>query len=129
MEKIGFQGFLDRASGLDLMGLTRKGVPLSIITWSDTIDSDYNVNQFIPSGKATYLLAVGVSRLGLVVMCSAGKRKDAGSIPRFGSTFSSKIVIYGHCLVSLPCTINETLKWLTSLPHRTAEIILVVDSA
>ena len=47
---------------------------------------------------------------------SAGKQKDAGSTPRFGSPFSSKIVIYGHCLGILPCTINETLKWLTSLP-------------
>ena len=37
-----------------------------------------------------------VSRLGLVVRRSAGKRKDAGSTPRFGSPFSSKIVIYGH---------------------------------
>ena len=28
----------------------------------------------------------------------AGKRKDAGSTPRFCSPFSSKIVIYGHYL-------------------------------
>ena len=34
-----------------------------------------------------------VSRLGLVVRLSAGKRKDAGSTPRFGSPFSSKNVI------------------------------------
>ena len=69
--------------------------------------------------------AVGVSRLGLVV--KAGKLKDTGSIPRFGSPFSSKIFIYGHCsLVTLPCTINETVKWLTSLAHLNAEIILVV---
>ena len=48
---------------------------------------------------------------------SAGKRKGVGSIPSFGSPFSSKNVIYGLCLVTLPCTIiNETLKWLTSLP-------------
>ena len=37
-----------------------------------------------------------------VVKRSAGKRKDAGLTPRFGSPFSSKIVIYGHCLVTLP---------------------------
>ena len=63
-----------------------------------------------------------VSRLGL-----AGKRKDAGSTPRrFGSPVSSKIVIYGHCLVTLPCCIiNETLKCLTSLAHLNTEIILV----
>ena len=55
-----------------------------------------------------------------------GKRKDAGSTPRFGSSFSSKNMIYGHWLVTLPCTINETLKWLTSLAHLNADIILVV---
>ena len=55
--------------------------------------------------------------LGLDVRRSAGKRKDAGSIPRFGSPFSlKKKVIYGHRLVTLLCIINETLKWLTSLP-------------
>ena len=53
--------------------------------------------------------ALSMSRLGLVVRRSAGKRKDAGSTPHFGSSFSSKIVIYGHCLVTLPCTVNETL--------------------
>ena len=30
-----------------------------------------------------------------------GKIKDLGSI-RFGSPFSSKLVVYGHCLVTLP---------------------------
>ena len=31
--------------------------------------------------------------------------------------FSSKIVVCGHCLVTvLPFTMNEALKWLTSLP-------------
>ena len=57
-----------------------------------------------------------VRLLGLVVRRSAGKRKDADSTPLFGSPFSSKIVIYGPCLVTVPCAINETLKWLTSLP-------------
>ena len=37
------------------------------------------------------------------------------------------IVIYGHCLVALPFTINETLKWLDHITaHLNAEIILVV---
>ena len=36
------------------------------------------------------------------------------------------IVIYGHCLVTLPYTINETLKCLPTLAHVNAEIILVV---
>ena len=30
--------------------------------------------------------------------------------------FSSKVVVCGHCLVTLPLTINETLKWLSLLP-------------
>ena len=44
-----------------------------------------------------------VSRCGLAVWRLAGKQKDLGSI-RFGSPFSSikKIVVYGHCLVTLP---------------------------
>ena len=58
--------------------------------------------------KACHGLAPHVSRLDLVVLrCSVGKRKDAGSTPHFSSPFSSKIVIYGHCLVNLPYTINE----------------------
>ena len=35
---------------------------------------------------------------------------------RFGSPLSSKVVVCGHCLVTLSLTINETLKWLSSLP-------------
>ena len=35
---------------------------------------------------------------------------------RFGSPFSSKVVVCGHCLVTLSLTINETLKWLSTLP-------------
>ena len=39
------------------------------------------------------------------------------SVPiRFGSPFSSKVVVCGHCLVTLSLTINGTLKWLSSLP-------------
>ena len=41
------------------------------------------------------------NRCGLAVRRQAGKQKDLGSI-RFGSPFSSKIVVYGHCLVTLP---------------------------
>ena len=41
-----------------------------------------------------------VSRFGLEVKRWAGKQKDLGSI-RFGSPFSSKIVVYGHSLVTL----------------------------
>ena len=34
---------------------------------------------------------------------------------RFGSPFSSKVVVCGQCLVTLSLTINETLKWLSLL--------------
>ena len=58
-----------------------------------------------------------VSRCGLAVRRLAGKQKDLGSI-RFGSPFSSlqKIVVYGHCLVTLPTQLMKTLKWPTQLP-------------
>ena len=51
-----------------------------------------------------------VSRFGLAV----GRRTSVRI--RFGSPFSSKVVVCGHCLVTLSLTINETLKWLSSLP-------------
>ena len=35
---------------------------------------------------------------------------------RFGSPFSSKVVVCGHCLVTLFLTFNEVLKWFSSLP-------------
>ena len=44
---------------------------------------------------------------------------------RFGSPFSSKVVVCGHGLVTLSLTINETLKWLSSLPIL-MQVILVV---
>ena len=55
-----------------------------------------------------------MSWFGLAVRRSAGKQKDLGSI-RFGSPLSSKVAAYGHCIVTLPLTMNETLKWLSSL--------------
>ena len=33
-----------------------------------------------------------------------------------GSLFSEKAVVYGHCLVTFPLTVNQTIKWLTLLP-------------
>ena len=44
---------------------------------------------------------------------------------RFGSPFSSKVVVCGQGLVSLFLTINETLKRLSSLPIL-MQVILVV---
>ena len=57
-----------------------------------------------------------VSSFGLAPLRRyAGKQRDHGS-NRFGSPFSSKVVVCGHCLVTLSLTIKETLKWLSSLP-------------
>ena len=50
-----------------------------------------------------------VSRFGL----AARPRFDSAS----GLLYQdSGVVVYGHCLVTLLLTINETLKWLSSLP-------------
>ena len=46
------------------------------------------------------------SRCVLAVRRSAGKQKDLGSI-RFGSPLSSKMVVYGHCLVTLPTQLKK----------------------
>ena len=55
-----------------------------------------------------------MSQCGLAVRHKAGKQKNLGSI-LFGSPFSTKIVVYGHCLVTFAHIVNETLKWLTQL--------------
>ena len=62
-----------------------------------------------------------VSRFGLAVRLVS----RASVRIRFGSLFSSKVVVYGHCFETLPLTINETLKWLSSLPTL-MQVILVV---
>ena len=46
----------------------------------------------------------------------AGKQKGLGSIPLRLSFLFKKVVVCGHRLVTLSLTINETLKWLSSLP-------------
>ena len=65
------------------------------------------------------------SRFGLAVRRWAGKRKDLGSIPLRLSFLFKKVVVCGHYLVTLSLTINETLKWLSSLPIL-MQVILVV---
>ena len=50
------------------------------------------------------------------VLLLGWKANDMGSIPSSRSLFSSNVVDHAHCLVALPLIINETLKWLTSLP-------------
>ena len=54
-----------------------------------------------------------VSRFGLAVRLVS--RRTSVRI-RFGSPFSSVVVVCGNCLVTLSLTINETLKWLSQLP-------------
>ena len=52
---------------------------------------------------------------------------DVSVIPHFGSHLSSRVVIYGCCLVICLLTINETLKWLLSLAaHLNVGIISMV---
>ena len=65
--------------------------------------------------KPQSLIGTGMSQFGLAVRRWAGKQTDFVRI-RFGSPFSSKVVVCGHCLVTLSLTINETLKWLLPLP-------------
>jgi len=50
---------------------------------------------------------VSGSQFGL----SAGKQKDLGLI-HFGSSLSSKVVVYVYSLLTLTLTINEILKYL-----------------
>ena len=45
-----------------------------------------------------------------------GKQKGLGSILLRLSFIFKMVVVCGHCLVTLSLTINETLKWLSSLP-------------
>ena len=61
---------------------------------------------------------VTVSRFGLVVRLVSGR---ASVRFRFGSPLSSEVVVCGHCLVTLSLTVNETLKWLSSLPFLMQE--------
>ena len=57
-----------------------------------------------------------VSRSGTAVRHSAGKQKGLGLILLRLSLPFKKVVVNGHCLVTLSLTINETLKWLSLLP-------------
>ena len=59
-----------------------------------------------------------VSRFGLVVKLVS--RRTSVRF-RFGFPFSSKVVVCGHCLVTLSLAINKTVKWLSSLPILTQE--------
>ena len=68
------------------------------------------------------LLLRGITSGGQQEGLSAGlKQKDLGSIPLRLSFFFKKVVVCGHCLVALSLTVNETLKWLSSLPFLMQE--------
>ena len=51
-----------------------------------------------------------VSQFGLGVTCWAGKQKGLGSIPQWLSLLFEKVVVCGHCLVTLSLTINKKKK-------------------
>jgi len=70
-----------------------------------------------PNQKTKRTIKKSLSRFGLAVRRQAVKRKDLGSIPLRLSFFFRKVVVCGHSLVvTLSLTINETLKWLSSMP-------------
>ena len=56
-----------------------------------------------------------ISRFDLAVSRYAGKQKDLGSIPLRLSFLFENCGLYRHCLMTLSITVNETLKWLSSL--------------
>ena len=69
-----------------------------------------------------------VIRFGLALkgVSVTGKQKDLGSIPLRLSFFFKKVVVCGHCLVTLSLTINETVKTALVAAHLNAGVILVV---
>ena len=66
-----------------------------------------------------------VSWFGLAVRRQAGKQKVLGWNPLRLSFLFETFVVCGHGLATLSLTINETLKWLSSLPIL-MQVILVV---
>ena len=61
----------------------------------------------------SYQQQASVSQFGLVVKLVSSRTSVRF---HFGFPFSSKVVVCGHCLVTLSLTINETVKWLSSPP-------------
>ena len=89
---------------------------------------DWYVLSFAPAPRFLCANSIKVlrwdyelSRFGLAVRRLAGKQRDLGSNPLW-SPYTSKIVVCGHSLVTLSLTINETLKWLSSLPTLIEEL-------
>ena len=68
-----------------------------------------------------------LGRFGPAVTRSAGKRTTSVQFIRLGSPFCPECVVDGHCLVTLSHTVNETLKWRSSLSiYLNAGVTLVV---
>ena len=67
-----------------------------------------DVKQHLNNNKKLFL-SEPVWPSGMVLVRLVSRRTSVRI--RFGS-FSSKVVVCGHCLVTLSITINETLKWL-----------------
>ena len=65
----------------------------------------------------------GNSRLGLAEGRQSGKQKGLASIPLRLSFLFTKVVLCGHCLVTLSLTIN---KMAFIAAHLNAGVILVV---
>ena len=72
------------------------------------------------AAKCSRLCLVSVSRLGLAVTEAIGlyalRRASDGLIPLRLSFLFKKVVVSGHCRLTLSLTVNEPLKWLASLP-------------
>ena len=66
------------------------------------------------------------SRFGLAVRREGGKRKDLGSILLRLSFLFKKVVVCGHCLVTLSITSYRNIKMALIAAHLNAVIILVV---
>ena len=71
-----------------------------------------------------------MSRFGLAVWREAGKQiKGLGSIPlRLSFLVFEKVVVCGHCLVTLSLTINENIEMALIAAHLNAGVILVVTA-
>ena len=65
--------------------------------------------------------AVNVKSVRLV------SRRTSVWFRRFGSPLSPKVAVHGHCLVTLPLTINKTFKCLSSMPILMRELSIVYD--
>ena len=88
--------------------------------WTNTLSHYTKACQLINIKPPTHppgynIIYIFVSGFGLAVGVRLVSRGTSVRI-RFDSPFSSKIVVCGHCLVPLSLTINEILKWLSSLP-------------